>query len=194
MSSPRVKLTILGLSFSQTQDNGYVLILVEEEGERRIPIIIGASEAQAIAIQLESLKAPRPLTHDLFYNFARAFAIELIEVMIYKLQEGIFYSKIMCKQNDTVVEVDARTSDAVALAVRFGAPIYTSQDIMYRAGIILELDKETKTYKPAADTVNRYTNLPLAELQQQLQQAIASENYEKASEIRDELKRRENIS
>lgn len=194
MSSPRVKLTILGLSFSQTQDNAYVLILVEEDGERRIPIIIGASEAQAIAIQLESLKAPRPLTHDLFYNFARAYAIELIEVVIYKLQEGIFYSKIICKQNDTVVEVDARTSDAVALAVRFGAPIYTSQDIMYRAGIILELDKDTKTYKPASESMNRYTNLSLGELQQQLQQAIANENYEKASEIRDELKRRENLS
>lgn len=191
MSSSRVKLTILGLSFSQTQDNAYVLILVEEGGDRRIPIIIGAAEAQSIAIQLENLKAPRPLTHDLFYNFARAYDIEIIEVIIYKLQEGIFYSKIVCRQNGLTVEIDARTSDAVALAVRFGSPVYTSDDIMHRAGIILEMEKESKPRKSTAPTQNQFATLSIVDLQQQLQQAVLNEDYEKASEIRDEINRRE---
>ena len=122
----RVRLNILGLSFSQTQDNAYVLILIEDEGERRIPIIIGSAEAQAIAIQLEKMKAPRPLTHDLFFSFAKSFSIEITEVVIHKLHEGIFYSKIVCKSEDRQIEIDARTSDAVAMAVRFECPIYTT--------------------------------------------------------------------
>lgn len=188
----KVKLNILGLSFSQTQDNAYVLILIEEEGERRIPIIIGGAEAQAIAIQLENLKAPRPLTHDLFLSFANAFEIKITEVIIYKLQEGIFYSKIICSDGEKVVEIDARTSDAVALAVRFGCPIYTNIDVISRAGIVLDLEKEIKQPDNTTKPENEFSEYSLKELQDQLNQAISDEDYEKASKIRDEIAKKSN--
>lgn len=185
----KIKLNILGLSFSQTQDNAYVLILVEEDGERRIPIIIGGSEAQAIAIQLENLKAPRPLTHDLFLDFANAFEIKIDEVIIYKLQEGIFYSKIICSDKNKKIEIDARTSDAVALAVRFGCPIYTNTDVISKAGIVLDLEKEIK---PEEDNTegNEFSDYSMVELQELLDKAINEEDYEKASKIRDEINAR----
>ncbi|MBK8806900.1 MAG: bifunctional nuclease family protein [Bacteroidales bacterium] len=186
----KVKLNILGLSFSQTQDNAYVLILVEEEGERRIPIIIGGAEAQAIAIQLENLKAPRPLTHDLFLNFANSFDIRITEVIIYKLQEGIFYSKIVCSDGKKIVEIDARTSDAVALAVRFGCPIFTSTDVITRAGIVLDLEKEVKS--TTENTIeNEFAQFNFDELQEMLDVAVLEEDYERASRIRDEIVKRE---
>ncbi len=192
---PKVQLDILGLSFSQTQDNAYVLILVEHNGERRIPIIIGGAEAQAIAIQLENLQAPRPLTHDLFLSLAKSFNIEMQEVMIHTLKEGIFYSKIICKQNDKIVEIDSRTSDAVALAVRFGCQIYTTSDVIAKAGIVLEIEKDNKNEPENTDFSEikniSYENFSTKELQDKLQDAVESEDYEKASEIRDELKKRE---
>ena len=191
----KVKLNILGLSFSQTQDNAYVLILVEEEGERRIPIIIGGTEAQAIAIELENMKAPRPLTHDLFRSLAFEFEISLEEVIIYKLQEGIFYSKIVVKQNDKTVEIDSRTSDAVALAVRFNSPIYTTSDVILRAGIVLDLERkhqeaQEKNESETSDEQNSLAFESDDDLKHMLNQAIQEEDYEKASKIRDEIKRR----
>lgn len=191
---PNIKLNILGLSYSQTQDNAYVLILIEDGGERRIPIIIGGSEAQAIAIQLENLKAPRPLTHDLFLNFAKAFEIELKEVVIFRLQEGIFYSKLVCIKGETEIEIDSRTSDAVALAVRFNCPIYTTEDVIARAGIVLDLEKDIKDDMPDSMDIEEddYSEYSIDELNELLNDAITAEDYEKASEIRDELKKREN--
>jgi bifunctional DNase/RNase len=191
---PKVQLEILGLSFSQTQDNAYVLILVEHNGERRIPIIIGGAEAQAIAIQLENLQAPRPLTHDLFLSLAKSFSIDMREVIIHTLKEGIFYSKIVCVQGDSVVEIDSRTSDAVALAVRFACPIYTTSEVIAKAGIVLEIEKEISTEPENtnfADIKNiSYEDFTTKELQEKLEEAVNNEDYEKASEIRDELKKR----
>ena len=141
----KIKLNVLGISYSQTQSGAYALVLTEENGDRRIPIIVGGFEAQSIAIQLEGLKPPRPLTHDLFLNFAVSFKIDILEVNIHKLEEGVFYSKLLCDDGKNKVTVDARTSDAIALALRFKCPIYTTEEIMERAGIVLDLGKETKT-------------------------------------------------
>ena len=136
-----ITLNVLGFSYSQSQSGAYALVLTEEEGDRRIPIIIGGFEAQAIAIQLEGLKPPRPLTHDLFHNFAKAFNIKLLEVTIHKLEEGVFYSKLLCDNGGQQLVIDARTSDAIALALRFKCPIYTTEEIMAQAGIILDLEE-----------------------------------------------------
>jgi len=189
------KLTILGLSYSQTQTGAYALVLAEEGGERRIPIIIGSVEAQSIAIKLEGLAPPRPLTHDLFLNFATAFNIEVVEVVVYKLEEGIFYSELICKRESETLHIDSRTSDAVALALRFNCPIYTYDEIMDKAGIVLDFDKdedesleiEVKEHKSAKE----YTGNSLEELNAMLDDAIKKEDYEKASRIRDEIKLRE---
>jgi len=194
----KVKLNILGLSYSQTQTGAYALVLSEAEGTRRIPIIIGAVEAQAIAIQLEGLKPPRPLTHDLFLNVALAFNIEIKEVLIHKLEEGIFYAEIVCEQNKNRIRVDSRTSDAIALALRFECPIYTTEDIMEKAGIIMEFEEgaeenenvgssETKEGAPVRMNYGEYT---LEELNDLLDAAISEEDYEKASQIRDEINKR----
>src|ERR1035437_1217487 len=148
----KVKLNILGLSYSQTQTGTYALVLSEAEGTRRIPIIIGAVEAQAIAIQLEGLKPPRPLTHDLFLNVALAFNIEIKEVLIHKLEEGIFYAEIVCEQNKNRIRVDSRTSDAIALALRFECPIYTTEEIIEKAGIIMEFDEGNEENESTENT------------------------------------------
>jgi bifunctional DNase/RNase len=198
MDKTKIKLNILGLSYSQTQSGAYALVLAEEDGERRIPIIIGAVEAQSIAIKLEGLEPPRPLTHDLFLNFARAFKIDILEVVIYKLEEGIFYSELVCLYNDEVVRIDSRTSDAVSLALRFNCPIFTFEDIMEKAGIVLDFDdqdesqpSEEKDKKTSAKKAKSpLEDKPLEELNDLLNEAVAHENYEKASEIRDEIKRR----
>ncbi|MDA3891942.1 MAG: bifunctional nuclease family protein [Salinivirgaceae bacterium] len=192
----RLKLNVLGLSYSQTQSGAYALVLAEEEGERRIPIIIGGFEAQAIAIELEALKPPRPLTHDLFVNFAMAFKIDILEVTIHRLEEGIFYSELLCDSGGSRIKIDARTSDAVALAIRFDCPIYTTKEIMDKAGIILPVEDNIRTDK--ADKMARqpeysekYQNKSLKELKELLEKAIMQENYEDASHIRDEIKSRE---
>ena len=200
----KIKLNVLGISYSQTQSGAYALVLNEEGGERRIPIIIGGFEAQSIAIQLEGLKPPRPLTHDLFKNFADSFKIKLKEINIYKLEEGVFYSNLICDKEGKEIIIDARTSDAIALALRFNCPIYTTEEILSKSGIIVEInfDKE-KGEKPAKKTVEYqpkskpekkstedYTNLSIEDLEEMLDEAIKSENYEKASYIRDEIKKR----
>ncbi len=195
----KIKLKVLGLSYSQTQSGAYALVLAEEKGERRIPIIIGGFEAQAIAIELEALKPPRPLTHDLFVNFAMAFKIDIIEVNIHRLEEGIFYSELLCDNGGTRIKIDARTSDAVALAIRFDCPIFTTKDILDKAGIILPVedrlrtDKAEKMDKTGTQPLKseKYLNKTVNELNEMLAKAIEQEKYEVASDIRDEIKRRE---
>jgi bifunctional DNase/RNase len=196
----KIKLNVLGISYSQTQTGAYALILTEEQGNRRIPIIIGGFEAQAIAIQLEGLNPPRPLTHDLFHNFALAFNINLLEVNIYRLSEGVFYSKLICNDGEKELSVDARTSDAIALALRFRCPIFTSDDIMEQAGIILDENQvmeedleQDDLYSSDSDSTSRaedMVEMTVQELKTMLDEAIKNENYERASIIRDEIKRR----
>ncbi|MGQ9621772.1 MAG: bifunctional nuclease family protein, partial [Bacteroidales bacterium] len=139
----RIKLKVLGISYSQTQSGAYALVLMEEKGSRRIPIIIGGFEAQAIVIKLENLEPPRPLTHDLFKSFADVFGIDITEVFIYKLEDGIFYAKLICNKDDEEFTIDSRTSDAVALALRFNCPIFTTEEIMEKAGIIIPQSGES---------------------------------------------------
>ncbi|PKP39248.1 MAG: hypothetical protein CVT98_02550 [Bacteroidetes bacterium HGW-Bacteroidetes-15] len=196
----KVKLNVLGISYSQTQSGAYALVLSEEEGKRRIPIIIGGFEAQAIAIQLEGLTPPRPLTHDLFLNFSKSFGVELIDVQIYKLEEGVFFSKLHCDNGKKEVYIDARTSDSIALALRFGCPIFTTEDILEKAGIVLDIEegdigsmpeKEELEVDPSRDSeIEALKHLSLAELNLLLEESVLKEDYEKASRIRDEIKKR----
>lgn len=195
----KIKLNILGLSYSQTQSGAYALVLSEDDGNRRIPIIIGAVEAQAIAIQLEGLKPPRPLTHDLFLNTALAFNINVVEVFIHKLEEGIFYAELVCEQDGNQITVDSRTSDAVALALRFECPIYTTEEILDKAGIILDFEEEENEDEessdkeivgPEEDEDSDYSVYSTEELNTILDKAVSEEDYEKASEIRDEIQKR----
>jgi len=191
----KIRLNILGLSVSQTQSGAYALVLAEENGERRIPIIIGPVEAQAIAIQLEGLKPPRPLTHDLIKNIALAFEIVLLEVTIYKLEEGIFYSELLCEMDGKEVIIDSRTSDAVALALRFKCPIYTSEEILTKSGIVLKSEDDFPTSDSFVNDETKSSNSPFAnysakELNEILNEAIQNEDYEKASLIRDEIDNR----
>ncbi|HOO85742.1 MAG TPA: bifunctional nuclease family protein [Prolixibacteraceae bacterium] len=189
----KVKLNVLGLSISQTQTGAYALVLSEENGDRRIPIIIGPVEAQSIAIQLEGLHPPRPLTHDLFKNIANAFGIDLVEVVIYKLEEGIFYSELICEQDGNRIAVDSRTSDAVALALRFRCPIYTTEEIIQKAGIVIEVSDRNSADQANDEGMSEsesYNYNTIEELEQMLKDAVKDENYELASELRDEITRR----
>lgn len=192
----KVKLEIVGLSYSQTQSGAYALVLSEVEGNRRLPIIIGGFEAQAIAIELENMTPTRPLTHDLFKNFAIEFEIKIKEVIIYNLVEGIFYSKLICEQNGVEKEVDARTSDAIALGVRFKCPVYTYETILGSAGIKLEDGEELEApieAEPAEKADSKkgdLTELTIKELEEKLEGAVENEDYELASKLRDEINRR----
>lgn len=188
----KVRLRILGLTYSQAQTGSYALVLAEDNGERRIPIMIGAFEAQAIALHLEELHPPRPLTHDLFRSFAKAYSIELKEVFINKLEEGIFYSELVFYNGDDIVTIDSRTSDAVALALRFKCPIFTSAEILDKAGIIME-EKPRDVVDLEEDEGGKggpFSSMTDIELQSLLTEAVESEDYERASKIRDEIKRR----
>ena len=199
----KVKLDIVGLSYSQTQSGAYALVLGEVNGRRRLPIIIGAFEAQAIAIELEKMTPSRPLTHDLFKSFAQAYHIQIQEILIYNLVDGVFFAKLICSDGVNVREIDARTSDAIALAVRFKAAIYTYEFIISSAGIVIEgndllflenMDSMTKE-KGSEDISTsipgtNYKSLSVEELQKKLQEAIAEEAYEKAARLRDELNKR----
>jgi bifunctional DNase/RNase len=206
-----VKLTIKGISYSQTQNGAYALILNEVDGERKLPIVIGAFEAQSIAIALEKeIKPPRPLTHDLFKNFAERFDIVVKQVIIHKLVDGVFYSSIICERDKIEEIIDARTSDAIALALRFSAPIFTYKNILDKAGIFLktnpqEGDNENQDLddilsspetfgledNDTNDSSNAYAKLSLSELHEQLESAVQNEDYEKAAKIRDEISKRE---
>mgnify|MGYP001145627502 CR=1 FL=1 len=193
----KIGLDIVGLSYSQTQSGAYALVLAEQEGKRRLPIIIGGFEAQAIAIELEDMTPSRPLTHDLFKNFADSFQIKIQEVIIYNLVEGIFYAKLICEKagEGKEIEIDTRTSDAVALAVRFKCPIYTYESILGNAGIVLDEDeeKESKGGEKKSIPVKEkkgIDSLGIKELKDKLQHAIDTENYEEASRLRDEINKR----
>lgn len=198
----KIKLKIIGLSYSQTQSGAYALILGEEKGRRRLPIIIGNFEAQAIAIELEKMKSSRPLTHDVFKTFADTFSIQVKEIIIYNLVEGIFYAKLLCKQKGSkeVIEIDARTSDSIALAVRFNCPVYTYEFILANAGIVLEDEPTLSAEEEISDgddieisEINEEDELSILsnqDLESKLEEAIAQEDYELASAIRDEMNRR----
>jgi len=193
----KIGLEIVGLTYSQTQTGAYALVLAEKTGIRRLPVIIGGFEAQAIAIEMEGMTPSRPLTHDLFKTFADTFNLTVTEVVIYNLVEGIFYARMLCQRlgDSETFEIDARTSDAVALAVRFKAPIYTYEFILSSAGIILDEDKEDAEEEAVLDELERRIeesteDLSTDELEEKLMTAIESEDYEAASRIRDELSRR----
>jgi len=194
MSTQKIKLNVSGLSFSQTKSGAYALFLSEDKGERRIPIIIGGVEAQSIAMKMENIESPRPLTHDLFYMFANSFSVKMLEANIFKLDEGIFYTEIIFGNRGQTIRFDARTSDAVALAVRFGCPIYTYEEILEKAGVILEdgkSDEHNIANQKDDDSLDPVSTDALKKL---LNDAIAYENYEKASALRDEINKREKIS
>ncbi len=205
-----VKLSIKGISYSQTQNGAYALILNEVEGDRKLPIVIGAFEAQSIAIALEKeIKPPRPLTHDLFKNFADRFDIVIKQIIIHKLVDGVFYSSIICERDKIEEIIDARTSDAIALALRFNAPIFTYKNILDKAGIYLNINP-ADTNKDSEDIDNilsnpetfghenesnlsgtTYATHSVQELNNLLIEAVENEDYEKAAKIRDEISKRE---
>ena len=203
-----VKLTIKGISYSQTQNGAYALILNEVDGDRKLPIVIGAFEAQSIAIALEKeIKPPRPLTHDLFKSFADRFDIVVKQVIIHKLVDGVFYSSIICERDKIEEIIDARTSDAIALALRFSAPIFTYKNILDKAGIYLNANPsenenmEDEGALSAPETFgiesedsnqeNTYKKFSLSELHDLLETAVQDEDYERAARIRDEISKRE---
>ncbi|WP_299005856.1 bifunctional nuclease family protein [uncultured Tenacibaculum sp.] len=198
-----IKLTIKGISYSQTQSGAYALVLSEMEGTRTLPIIIGAFEAQSIAIALEKeIRPPRPLTHDLFKTFSDRFSITVKQVIIHKLVDGVFYSSLICEREGIEEVIDTRTSDAIALAVRFEAPIFTYENILDKAGIYLKMDEELTIeedlesdedeieFSIEEEGKDNYSHLSLEELHEQLNDAVANENYELAARIRDEISKR----
>lgn len=193
----KIKLDIVGLSYSQTQSGAYALVLGEINGRRRLPIIIGAFEAQAIAIEIEKMTPSRPLTHDLFKSLAGTYNINIQEVIIYNLVDGIFFAKLICSDGKKASEIDARTSDAIALAVRFDCPIYTYEFILATAGIVIEGNEfvfleniEAPAEEKAVSATINFSSLTEVELKEKLKDALAEEAYEKAAKIRDELSRR----
>ena len=191
----KIELEIVALSHSITQTHSYAVVLGEVNGLRRLPIVIGGFEAQAIAVALEKMQPSRPLTHDLMKNFMNAFNVDLIEVVITDLQEGIFYSKLVCQSENDTVEIDSRTSDALALAVRFGCSVYTYEHILDSAGILMEdtaTSKKRKTADIESDSSEKddLKTLSLDELNKLLNDVLEAEDYIKAIAIRDEINSR----
>lgn len=198
----KIELEIVALSSSVTQTHSYAVVLGEINGLRRLPIVIGAFEAQAIVVALERIKPSRPLTHDLFYNFMLSFNIELQEVLIYKLEEGIFFAQLICSNGKEIIEIDSRTSDALALAVRIGCPIFTYENILEAAGLFMDqpsagatgeentAQAETEAPETNAQAHNLKT-MTTEELNELLHQVLENEDYIQAIAIRDELKNRE---
>ncbi|HMQ46699.1 MAG TPA: DUF151 domain-containing protein [Saprospiraceae bacterium] len=196
----KIELDIVALSHSVTQSHNYAVVLGEQDGSRRLPIVIGSFEAQAIAVAMERMTPNRPLTHDLFKNTLETFNIDLKEVIINNLLDGIFYARLICIKDGELIEVDSRTSDALAMAVRFNCPIYTYEFILDAAGVVLE---ETEEHPEAVKTeerqekekrtgsLSRYT---IDALQKMLEEVLSEEDYERAAEIRDEIKRRKEKS
>ncbi|RHJ83966.1 bifunctional nuclease family protein [Parabacteroides sp. AM08-6] len=201
----RIKLRVQGLTNSQIQSGAYALILAEEQGTRRIPIIVGTSEAQSIAIALEHITPPRPLTHDLFASFAQAFGVRLREVFIYKFEDGVFYSELLFDDGSSQIRLDSRTSDAIAIALRVKCDIYTTPDIVAECGVVLEeamaieekdddefiLDLEPEDIKDEVQLKKWLSLLDEEELSERLEDAISDENYEFAKMYKDEIRRRE---
>lgn len=197
-----VRLNIKGISYSQTQSGAYALVLNEAKGSRTLPIVIGAFEAQSIAIALEKeIKPPRPLTHDLFKSFADSFQIVIKQVIIHKLVDGVFYSSLICERDNIEEIIDTRTSDAIALATRFDAPIFTYENILDKAGIYLKMKDEFSTeeedielddllQEPTPLKESSYSSDTIEQLEEKLNTAVADEDYELAAEIRDEINNR----
>lgn len=194
----KIEMDIVALSHSVSQSNNYAIVLGEIDGVRRLPIVIGAFEAQAIAVAIEEMVPNRPLTHDLFKNTLETFSIQLQEVVINTLVDGIFYARLICLKDGELVEVDSRTSDAIALAVRFKSPIYTYDFILDSAGVVLE-DTEEENEEIPVERPNRPARKPrgnslsgysVADLNRMLEEVLAEEDYERAAEIRDEINRR----
>ena len=196
-----VQLLINGISYSQTQNGAYALILSEIEGERKLPIVIGTNEAQSIAIAIEKeIKPPRPLTHDLFKNFCVRFDIKIKQVIIHKLVDGVFYSSVICERDGIEEIIDSRSSDAIALAIRFEAPIYTYENILEKAGVVLKVEKEIdeksllkelfSDKKAETTTIDDLKEKSKKELEELLKIAVQNENYESAAKIRDEISNR----
>ncbi len=193
----KIELEILGLSSSQSQSGSFALVLGETEGNRRLPIIIGMFEAQAIAIEIEKIVPNRPMTHDLFKSFAHNFNFTLEEIIISDLKEGVFFAKIVCNDGVKTTEIDARPSDAIAIGLRFGVPIYTQESVLSEAGIVLTEEEsegeaeakpsDSKKGKPLSEQLK---DLPLDKLKTRLDDALKGEDYEKAAMIRDEMNRR----
>lgn len=189
----KVPLTIKGLSYSERQTGAYALLLGEENGPRKLPIIIGGFEAQSIAIALEKMvNPPRPLTHDLFKNIADSFEISIEEVVIHDIKDGVFFSNLICIQNGKALIVDSRPSDAVALAIRFGCPIFTTEEVLGKAGLILEKEDEKSTINIGPPTEEKEDKpkekkLSLRDLKKQLEEAVKNEDYEKAARLRDQI-------
>ncbi len=199
-----VRLSIKGISYSQTQNGAYALLLSERDGDRQLPIVIGAFEAQSIAIALEKdIKPPRPLTHDLFKSFAEEFSITIKQVIIHKLVDGVFYSSLICERDHLEEIIDARTSDAVALALRFEAPIFTYKNILDKAGIQLKTERSSQgplhqgiAVKPSGSkdkpaSKSELLQKSIKELEEELKKAVKEENYERAAKIRDEISKRQ---
>ncbi|PHS67629.1 MAG: hypothetical protein COB12_02505 [Flavobacterium sp.] len=203
-----IKLNIKGISYSQTQNGAYALILSEEFGNRKLPIVIGAFEAQSIAIALEKeIMPPRPLTHDLFKTFAERYNIVVIQVIIHKLLDGVFYSSIICEREGIEEIIDARTSDAIALALRFNAPIFTYKNILEKAGINSDSEAKSEDFSKKEDLIiedlltrkesipitpkEDYSSYTLKNLNKMLEEAVTNEEYEKAVSIRDEISKRQ---
>jgi len=195
-----VRLDISGISYSQTQNGAYALILSEQEGDRQLPIVIGAAEAQSIAIALEKeIQPPRPLTHGLFRNLANNFNIKVKQVIIHKLIDGIFYSSLICESEGVEKIIDSRTSDAIAIALRFRAPIFTYKDILEKAGVDLESsvkgrkkaqNEEDSSKKSTSSTSIQYSKMKIDQLNNLLEKAVKDEDYEKAAQLRDEISKR----
>ena len=197
-----VRLNIKGISYSQTQSGAYALVLSEVNGSRTLPIVIGAFEAQSIAIALEKeIKPPRPLTHDLFKTFADRFQIVIKQVIIHKLVDGVFYSSLICERDNIEEIIDTRTSDAIALATRFNAPIFTYENILDKAGIYLkikdefsatkqDLDIEDLIEEPKTTKKSKFSKDTLKQLNEKLDKAVLDEDYELAAKIRDEINKR----
>ncbi|MBT5290245.1 bifunctional nuclease family protein [bacterium] len=199
-----IKLTIKGISYSQTQSGAYALVLSEMDGKRTLPIIIGAFEAQSIAIALEKeIRPPRPLTHDLFKTFSERFHITVKQVIIHKLVDGIFFSSLICEKDGVEEIIDTRTSDAIAIAIRFLAPIYTYENILDKAGIYLKIEEEIaikEILEPEtiqvtleqtdSSNLSDFSEYSIQELQHQLKEAVANEDYETAAKVRDEISKR----
>jgi bifunctional DNase/RNase len=194
----KIELDIVALSHSVTQSHNYAVVLGEQGGSRRLPIVIGSFEAQAIAVAMERMTPNRPLTHDLFKNTLETFNIELKEVVINNLLDGIFYARLICIKDGEIIEVDSRTSDALAMAVRFDCPIYTYEFILDAAGVVLEDEGDEEMGEPAeADVPEKKASLSsysVDDLRKMLDEVLSEENYERAAEIRDEIDRRQQES
>ncbi|MGE4541570.1 MAG: bifunctional nuclease domain-containing protein [Bacteroidales bacterium] len=190
----KIALEITGMSYSQSQSGAYALILGEKNGQRKLPIIIGTFEAQSIALGLEKMKPARPMTHDLLKNFADTYHIGLKEVVINKFENGVFHAILICESNNEITEIDARTSDAVALAIRFECPIFAYETILEDAGIVLDQENDTtQSREQNAVKEDEFSEYLTDELEEMLQIAVQNEEYEKASKLRDEIRRRKRV-